>query len=67
MIILKENERCPFANNCPYNPTGECLGGYSDRKTTFTCDYVTKDGVFLEGKTVRSIDDLTGSMKILME
>jgi len=66
MIILKENEVCPYANNCPYNKLYDCNGGNSNRTNIFTCEYVV-DGQIIENQPNRLLKDLTGKMKIIME
>lgn len=66
-IILEANKICPHRTNCPYNEFNNCMGGDQDRMTTFTCEYVTRDGVFLEHGQQRSRLDQTGNMKIIME
>jgi hypothetical protein len=69
MLYLKENQKCPHANNCPYNNTNKsnlfCKGADENRLTPFTCNLVN-NGVFAEGK-IRSGFDETGKMGIILE
>lgn len=67
MIVLIENQVCPFWRECPYNKSGGCLGGKEDRKWEFTCEYVNQSGVFICDGQERSILDKTGKMKVIME
>ena len=66
MIILQENEVCPFASQCFYNSTGNCVGSKSNRQNKFTCDYVV-NGQIIEGQPARLAGDKTGKMKVIME
>ncbi len=66
MIILKINEVCPLALQCPYNSTDSCYGARPNRKNRFVCEHV-KDGKILEGKPMRMPGDKTGRMKVIME
>ena len=65
-MLLKENEVCPLASQCPYNVMDSCYGARSNRKTKFTCDYV-KNGKILKNQQMRIPQDRTGRMKVLME
>ena len=65
MLILKENEICPFVNICPYNE-GLCHGAVANRGHVFTCEYIV-DGKFLEGQANRLSGDVTGKMQVIME
>ncbi len=65
MLILKENEICPFMDTCPYNE-GICHGAKANRNRVFTCEYVV-DGKFLKGQANRLSEDVTGKMKVIME
>jgi hypothetical protein len=66
MMILKENEVCPFSKQCPYNINFDCFGSIPNRKTVFTCNYV-KNGKILEGQGIRLPGDKTGNMRVIME
>jgi len=66
MMILKENEVCPLASQCPYNSTDSCYGAKTNRGSKFTCDYV-ENGKILEGQSIRMPGDKTGRMKVIME
>jgi hypothetical protein len=66
MLVLRENEICPYYNKCPYNNSNECNGARINRPHIFTCEYVV-DGKILENKPSRLPHDLTGKMKIIME
>lgn len=39
MLILKPMEICKYKNICPYS--SNCYGIDKDRKTTFSCDYIS--------------------------
>ena len=67
MIILQENEVCPFVSACPYNKLDGCIGGHYSRNTRFECSYVNNKGVFIQDGIERSNLDQTGNMKIIME
>lgn len=67
MIILKENEACPYDQSCPYNKEHTCFGGRSDRRNIFTCDYVNQQGQFIADGQQRHPMDQTGRMQVLME
>ena len=64
MLVLKENEVCPYSMNCPYNPGNTCHGARSDRQNTFTCEFVV-NGRVQENGTERNQYDLTGKMKVI--
>jgi len=66
MLILKENEVCPYTNNCPYNESHNCNGGNPNRNNVFTCEYVV-NGQIITDQPNRLSKDLTGKMKIIME
>ena len=66
MIILKENEICPYVNICPYNEYNQCNGVNPNRTGIFTCDYVI-DGKIISGQLDRLSEDKTGKMKVIME
>ena len=63
MMILKENEPCPYSLKCKY--TDDCEGPNSNRISTFRCEFVT-NGVIQDDKS-RTILDKTGKMQILSE
>lgn len=67
-LLLKPNETCHYATNCPYNSnvSSICKGADSSRSTQFVCDLVSDSGVFTEGK-FRSKFDETGKMKFISE
>ena len=65
-LILKENQSCPYSNECPYNRSDECCGSRNDRNKEFVCDLITEEGSFVKGG-FRSKYDETGKMKILVE
>lgn len=67
-LFLKSNQVCPFASNCPYNTSIDsfCKGAETNRETTFSCEFVNEQGIFVENK-YRSKFDQTGKMRILQE
>jgi hypothetical protein len=67
MMILRENEVCPYGNTCIYNTgkSGPCWGAKSNRNNSFHCEYVV-NGRIMEGG-MRLPDDRTGKMQIIME
>ena len=66
MLVLNENEQCPHASKCKYNPDGQCYGGIPNRVHRFTCEYATRTEV-LSGGQIRNINDKTGKMQVIME
>ncbi len=65
MILIKENESCPFSASCPYNHQNTCMGVNPNRGGEFSCDLVSSDGVFKENQNIRSPLDSTGKMVYL--
>ena len=66
MLVLKENEVCPYGTKCKYNEGGSCQGTNPSRITEFKCSYVN-NGVISEDGQVRSSYDQTGNMKPILE
>ncbi len=69
-MILKSNEICPYANNCPYHHKLDGFGfchGTVTRDVEFSCDYVDNKGNILEHGEMRNKLDITGKMKLIME
>ena len=66
MLVLKENEVCPHANNCSYNVDNSCQGANGNRSNKFTCEYASLTEVYATGET-RNRMDKTGRMKVIME
>lgn len=64
-MILKENQVCHLAQNCPYNRNNECYGAKPNRPTEFTCDFVV-NGKILDGGQ-RIPGDQTGKMKLIVD
>lgn len=64
MLILNENETCPYSFKCPYSKN--CQGTNPSRDNKFTCNYVTNEGIIELGK-YRNILDKTGKMEIITE
>jgi hypothetical protein len=62
MLLLKENEVCPYAARCPYMP---CYGAKANRPNSFKCEFV-ENGEIKDGMT-RLPGDKTGQMKIILE
>ncbi len=67
MLIIKENQSCPYSSACPHNPDSNCAGSMLGRDTTFSCTYVDTNGIFNESGKIRNPLDKTGNMKVLME
>ena len=67
MIVLLENQACPFWKECPYNKTGSCHGAHENRTWEFTCEYVSQSGVFVLDGHERSVLNKTGKMQVIME
>ncbi len=66
MLVLKEQEICPYASQCPYNTdVNPCFGARTNRPNKFFCEFVI-NGKIKEGGT-RLPQDKTGRMKVLME
>ena len=63
MMVLNEGEVCPYSARCPY--AIDCQGPNPNRKSNFTCDYVT-NGIISDGQN-RNLLDQTGKMKIILE
>ena len=64
-MVLKENQVCKHAGKCPYNEYSSCMGAQPDRTNVFECDYIS-NGVFVEGKSQRTIFDKTGKMNVIL-
>ncbi|MBT3282476.1 MAG: hypothetical protein HN374_05875 [Cryomorphaceae bacterium] len=64
MLILQERETCPHFSSCQYS--NDCQGTNPNRVSTFTCSYVSNNGIIESGKS-RSLYDQTGKMEILTE
>ena len=64
MLNLKPGEVCPYAEHCSYSDN--CQGTQSDRKTSFTCDFVGDNGEIREGLFRNKLDQ-TGKMEVIME
>jgi hypothetical protein len=67
-FTLNSKEICPFSRTCPHN-NGHlliCKGADENRESAFFCDYINKDGDFIQGE-FRSILDQTGKMKVILE
>lgn len=66
MMILNEQQVCPYSNTCSYNSMSTCQGANPQRENKFTCEWV-KDGKIIEGHGIRLSGDKTGKMKVIME
>lgn len=66
MLVLKENEVCPHANQCPHNEMNNCYGARAGRNNIFTCEFIDNNGNILTNR-VRLSEDKTGKMKVIME
>lgn len=66
MLVLRENEPCPYSTKCPYNQFNTCNGAQSNRLNTFECELVD-NGIFTENGMQRSGFDITGKMKVILE
>ena len=68
MLKIPPNQVCPFYSKCPYNVSADsfCKGADTNRETTFSCEFVNEQGIFVENK-YRSKFDQTGKMRILQE
>ena len=71
MLILKENEVCPYKDICKYNVENIngmfCNGAQENRKCKFVCEYVDNNGNILENNAIRNGNDLNGKMNIILE
>ena len=67
MLILKENEVCQLAQQCPHNDTTKgCYGARANRAYEFTCEFV-QNGKIITDSGFRNPLDQTGKMKVIME
>ena len=63
-MILKENETCPYSNNCVYNQSAGCYGARSDRSNKYTCSVVdTRE----TGGAFKAPGDKTGKMQVIID
>jgi hypothetical protein len=64
VMILNENEVCPYSSKCVYNNTGGCYGARSDRNNKYTCSVVdTRES----GGAFKAPADQTGKMQVIMD
>ena len=67
MLILKENEVCQLAQQCPHNNVSKtCYGARPNRNNVFTCEFV-QNGQIVTDSGFRNPHDQTGKMKVIME
>lgn len=73
MLVLQPGEVCPYSLRCPYVKRGitsghpyQCRGMDPNRNYVFTCKFVKENGVIEDGY-MRTPEDKTGKMKIIME
>jgi hypothetical protein len=66
MIILKDGEVCPYANECPHNTIHSvCYGSIADRGNEFSCEFVEYRWIGVDLDETLAVYDKPNGLKVI--